>query len=174
MKKILFAGLAVLMLLAVSCATTDVVDIHPVVRELPLSYYSTNGKTYSVEKTYRMIDKFLWNEFREESKQAVKDDNAKTITLKGYEFDAFVGPLAQDGKVVTDIVFQALENEIRITINFKDSYYFVYTGVLKTKMSGQGLTQLGMDMLESQATYFAESFVNALNAYIFYQIDNYL
>lgn len=169
MKKFILASLAlVMLLLAVSCSTTSVDEMEPIVEEFNISYYV--DKSYTADQVYKLMEKFVRDLLHDEER--INDKDARTVTVKGVKLDANVGPLAQEGTVVIDIVFQAVENKIIMTINFVESYYFVYMGPLKKPVNA-GVTELGVKEVQYQSTYILESLATTLTKYT-YLVDNYL
>lgn len=166
MKKLLFASLILVLLLAVSCSTTKATDVEPIVREVKVSDYAS--KTYSADEVFKILEKFAKDYY--EGEEIVSDKEAKTVTIDELEFNSNVGPLAQDGYIVADIILTAQEDKAIICIQFVDAYTEVYLGPIAKKVS-QGITEFGLKTLDYQANYVADSFSGVIGQYV-YLVDN--
>lgn len=166
MKRLLLASLVLVLLLAVSCSTTKATDVDPIVREVKISDYAS--KTYTADDVYKVIEKFAKDYY--DGEEIVADKAAKTVTIDELEFNSVVGPLAQDGYIVADIILTAQEDKAIICIQFVDAYTEVYLGPIAKKVS-QGITEFGLKTLDYQANYVADSFSGVIGQYV-YLVDN--
>ena len=167
MKKLSVALLiAAALFVMVSCSTTQASDVEPVVREVKISDFT--AKTYPADKVYAMIERFVKDTYEgDRGITIVKEPEAKTITIKGFELDANVGALAQDGYIEMDMKFEAKDDLAVISLIFIDSYTFIHIGPI-TKKSSQGITELGLRELDYQAKYVADTFQAGLSTYAYY------
>lgn len=167
MKKLSVALLiAATLFVLVSCSTTQASDVEPVVREVKISEFT--NKSYTADKVYAMIERFIKDTYEgDRGITVVKDLEAKTITIQGFELDANVGALAQDGYIVMDMKFEAKDDLAVISLIFVDSYTFMHIGPI-TKKTSQGITELGLRELDYQAKYVADTFQSGLATYAYY------
>ncbi len=170
MKRTVIAVLAIIMLIvAVSCSTTQASDVEPVVRNVKISEYT--AKEYSTEQVYRMLEKFVKDTYEGDEDSKVSYDEAmKTITVSGLELSSNVGALAQDGWIVVDLKFEAQEDNAVFSMLFVDSYTYINIGPIKKK-SSQGITEYGLKTLDYQSQYIADQFQSLLGTYTYY-LDN--
>ena len=167
MKKLSVALLiAAALIVMVSCSTTQASDVEPVVREIKISDFT--AKNYTADQVYSMIERFIKDTYEgDRGITIVKEPEAKTITIKGFELDANVGALAQDGYIEMDMKFEAKDDLAVISLIFVDSYTYIHIGPI-TKKSSQGITELGMRELDYQAKYVADTFQSGLATYAYY------
>ena len=170
MKKTLVALLALAMIvIAVSCSTTQASDVEPVVREVKISEYT--AKEYNADQVYSMLKRFVKDTYEDDEDVKVSyDEQAKSITVSGLELSSNVGALAQDGWIEVDLKFEAQDDKAVFSMLFVDSYTYMYIGPIKKK-SSQGITEYGMKTLEYQSNYIADQFQSLLGTYSYY-LDN--
>ena len=170
MKRFAVALLAIAMLIvAVSCSTTQASDVEPVVREVKISDYT--AKEYDANQVYAMLERFVKDAYEgDEDVKISYDKDAKSILISGLELSSNVGALAQDGWIVVDLKFEAQDDKAIFSMLFVDSYTYIYLGPVKKK-SSQGITEYGMKTLDYQSQYIADHFQSVLSTYAYY-IDN--
>ena len=170
MKKVAILLIAIVSLLAiVSCSTTQASDVEPVVREVKISDYT--AKEYSQDQIYQMLERFDQDCYGDDKTVTIsKDKDARTILVSGNELSSNVGPLAQDGWIVVDLKFEAKEDTAVISLLFVDAYSITYLGPIERKTS-QGITEYGLQTLDYQAQYVADTFEYGIANYAYY-IDN--
>lgn len=170
MKRFAVALLAIAMLIvAVSCSTTQASDVEPVVREVKISDYT--AKEYDANQVYAMLERFVKDAYEgDEDVKISYDKDAKSILISGLELSSNVGALAQDGWIVVDLKFEAQDDKAIFSMLFVDSYTYIYLGPVKKK-SSQGITEYGMKTLDYQSQYIADHFQSLLGTYSYY-LDN--
>ncbi len=170
MKRILFALLVfAVVMVTVSCSTTQAADVEPVVREIKISEFT--AKEYDADQVYSMLKRFIKDTYEDDEDSKVSYDEAmKSITVSGLELSSNVGALAQDGWIVVDLKFEAQEDKAIFSMLFIDSYTYIQIGPIKKK-SSQGITEYGMKTLDYQSQYIADNFQSLLGTYSYY-LDN--
>ncbi len=170
MKRTIIAILVLaVLLIAVSCSTTQASDVEPVVREVKISEFT--AKEYDADQVYSMLDRFVKDTYEgDEDAKISYDKEAKSITVSGLELSSNVGAFAQDGWIVVDLKFEAQEDKAVFSMLFVDSYTYIQIGPIKKK-SSQGITEFGMKTLDYQSQYIADQFQSLLGTYSYY-LDN--
>lgn len=173
MKRISLLLIALMLIaLVVSCSTTKVEDVDPFVRVIDLKEYVS--KDYDADQVYKMVERFV-NDAHEGDRgiAIVKDPDNHEIKVTGYDIDALVGPLAQDGTLVMDESYKAEANKVTITFTFVDAYTTIKLGPVEKK-SSQGVTDIILDQINREVDYIADSFEAALVTYAYYIDNGYL